>query len=206
MNKIILMSVILLFNITFTTGDKVSNINTFLTKQNLNNNIELIKETTANIPQSNIVLNTDNKNYYTDINLTSYAKKLDVQNDNENYFSFNRIDIVDNNGYEHQAVVVICDGSNDFTKPFNEFVENLKIAYSDDYGYIVGYLDLVRDNRIRTYSTMIIDFFKIQNVSITDKNDKVYNAVVIAIDGTEDFTKSYEELFSEFFTLYKSKK
>jgi len=148
----------------------------------------------ADTPKNEAVLHTD-------INTTKYGQREHLEYINGNdYFSWGRIDVADNHGYHYQAMVYICHGSESFTKQYDLFLEKLSVAYSEDYGNIAGYLDLVRDNRTRNFGTG--NFFDVKNVSITNINGVEYDAIVIAISGTSDFCKNYYELKADYLDEY----
>lgn len=147
------------------------------------------------IPASKVVNNTKEiQKIYDDINSTNYSKKTHFEIvDGNNYFSWGRIDVVDDSGYAYQAIVFICDGSDNYIKNFYQELEQLSNAYSNKQNKIAGYLDLIRDNRLRNFG--VDNFAAIEKVIVTNTDGIQYEACVVAICGTEDFMKPYKSFY-----------
>jgi len=123
------------------------------------------------------------------------------------YFTTMRIDVQNSKGYDCQAVIFICEGSVTYSKDFLDALERLKAAYPVDYGSITGYMDLIRDNRLRNFGDS--DYFAVEEVALTDAQGVSCTGYVIAACGSEQFEQPYSEFYdvmTERYELYKPKK
>lgn len=135
---------------------------------------------------------TDPGEIHTNFGETSVAKNFIMRNiRSENYFAMDRIDVVDSDGFAYQGMVFICYGSDSYKQTFYSALEQLNSAYPNSGGKINGYLDPIRDNRLRNYGDG--NFSAIEKVVVTDAKGIQYDAYVIAVCGTEEFEKTYKE-------------
>lgn len=134
-----------------------------------------------------------------DINDTQYGRNHRTTTNNTNTFSASRIDVMNGQGDAGQAMVFTCTGTDSYRKPFDQALKQLSAAYTGHQGQIVGYLDLIRNNSLRNYTAE--NFFAIQKVTLTGANGLQQDAYVVAVCGSDEFTKPYDEFFD---TLMKS--
>lgn len=123
---------------------------------------------------------------YVDINDTQFAKQYNLRiPEGEDCFLSGRIDVQDIDGYAYQALVYICEGSEAYTAFFREALADLTVAY-DGSRDIAGYLDTVRDNRIRNFGNG--SFAAVLPVVIRDLDGRDIPATVVCVCGDEAFT------------------
>lgn len=140
----------------------------------------------------------------TDINATQYGRHNRRTVDGSNVFSTGRIDVMGDQGYACQAMVFACTGSDSYVSTFHQALTQLSSAYADHQNEIVGYLDLIRDNYRRNYTSD--NFSVIKKVSITSAGGLPYDAYVVAICGSDEFMKPYDDFFDTLVETYRKDK
>jgi len=151
--------------------------------------------------QMNNTAITDTGKIHANFSETSVAKNFNTRTiESGNFLSMDRIDVVDSNGFAYQGMVYICNGSDSYRQVFRSALERLNSAYPNSGGKINGYLDPIRDNRLRNYGDQ--NFSAIEKVVVANANGVQYDAYVIAVGGSEDFVKPFKEFWEMVWEKY----
>lgn len=125
---------------------------------------------------------------------TEAAKRYSKQTGGRgNYLTTMRIDVQNSKGDDCQAIIFICEGADTYRKDFLDALKRLKAAYPGEYGGIMGYMDLIRDNRLRNFGDS--DYFAVEEVTLTDTQGVSCTGYIIAACGTEQFEQPFKEFW-----------
>lgn len=110
-----------------------------------------------------------------------------------NFFSVNRIDIAAEDGFKYQGLIFACAGTSDYRQTFLSELDKLITAYPVGTGGTVGYLDPIRDNRLRSYGDN--NFFRTEKITLPLTTGDALDVYVVTVCGSENFKQPYKEFW-----------